>query len=462
MKPLQENATIAGSAFMAQRSSWAGQRRISEGLSRTKTAVTAQRRPLVFGSILVICWLYYYRPEDFITPLAYIPMAKIVGVFGFVALIAAMLSSSDLDVPREIKLLWLLLVQMTICIPFALWRTQAFSTTYGKYAKSVIAAMLISMSVVTLAQLRRLLWVQLSAVALVTFLSIMTKHYNPDGRLAGIQDSILSNPNDLAINIAISFPICVAFILQAKVFKKLLWAAALAFMVLGVYLTESRSGLLALVISIMICVWQYGIKGKRTHVVVVTIAALVLGLGLALSSTQYRARVESIVLGNIEGSMDKGSREARIKLMELSAMTAITHPVFGVGAGCFPLVDNTWKVAHNAYTEIAAESGMPALILFLMVLAGAFRNVNQVKKSRLYAEDQETRLLTQALWASLAAFLAGSIFASTEYNLYPYLTVGYTCAMLRITRQSSAQSKDRAPSTAMYERKLGMQPVRSR
>lgn len=432
----------------------------SGAFSRFGTAEALQRRPLIFGATLAFCWLYYYRPEDFITPLAYIPMAKIVGILGFVALIGAMLTSPSFVLPREIQLLWLLVAQMSLCIPFALWRGGAFLFVYEKFSKGVIAAMLISMAVVTLSELRKLLWVQLSAVALVTFFSIALHHYNPDGRLAGIQNSILSNPNDLAINIAISFPIGVAFMLQGGVFKKLVWAMALAVMLVGVYLTASRSGLLALIISIALCVWEYGVNGKRPMLVTFTVIACIIGLGVALSSAHYRARVESIFMGDVEGSGDHGSREARIELIEKSAKTAITHPLFGVGPGCFPIVDSGWKVAHNAYTEIAAETGFPGLILFLMILRGAFKNVAQVRQTRRYAEDQEVRLLTQALWAALAAFVAGSFFASTEYLLYSYLAVGYTCAMVRIAGDPSWDYKqgDRFLSKAAYER-LGWQPI---
>jgi hypothetical protein len=36
------------------------------------------------------------------------------------------------------------------------------------------------------------------------------------------------------------------------------------------------------------------------------------------------------------------------------------------------------------------------------------------------------------MWASLAAYVVGSMFASTEYNLFPYFIVGYVCALYRI------------------------------
>jgi O-antigen ligase len=395
---------------------------------------------MVYAALAAFAWLYYYRPEDFIPGLVYIPMAKIVGIIAIVALLAGMLSGGKVKIPRAVQYLWLLLFQMAMCVPFAIWRGGAFSTISDKFSKAVVVAMLISMAVVTVKELRKLLWIQVSAVALVTFFSVIV-HHTRDGRLEGVQKSILQNPNDLAINIAISFPLGLVFMLNAKGFKKVIWCIALAFMSIAIVLTYSRSGLLAFILSLAVCVWEYGIKAKRRALVGTVAGLLVLGLGLALTSGHYRARVESIALGNIEGSGDKGSLDARKALLKKSLYVAITHPLFGVGPGCFMLVDKGWIVAHNSYSELAAESGIPAVILFLLTIAAAFKNIREVRKSPRYKEDPEVRLFTQALWAGLVAYLLGACFASTEYNLYPYFMVGYTCAMLRIVNRQDEAGK---------------------
>jgi O-antigen ligase len=411
--------------------------------SRLRSSVPVQgRRPAVYAALVVFAWLYYYRPEDFIPGLVYIPMAKITGVFAFLALIVGMLSGGKFKIPKAVQYLWLLLFQMLMCVPFALWRGGAFSTISDKFAKGVVTAMLISMAVVTLKELRRLLWIQVSAVALVVFFTVLM-HHTRDGRLEGIQKSILENPNDLAINIAISFPIGLVFMLNSRGFKKAIWIIALIFMSIAIVLTYSRSGLLAFILSLIVCVWEYGIKGKRYALVATVVGTLVLGLGLALTSSHYRARVESIAMGNIEGSGDKGSLDARKTLLKKSIYVALTHPIFGVGPGCFPLVDKGWVVAHNSYTEMAAEDGIPALILFLLTFGAAFKNVAQVRKSRRYREDPELRLFTQALGACLVAYMMGACFASLEYLLYSYMLVSYTCAMLRIASTEEVPVKRR-------------------
>jgi O-antigen ligase/polysaccharide polymerase Wzy-like membrane protein len=422
--------------FMNTQSTWAkGKDGSMSWMARARAVATRGRRPFVYGALVAFSVLYYFRPEDFIPGLVYIPMARIAGAIGAVALAIGMMSGARAKVPHVVKILWLLLLQLALCVPFALWPGGAFSRVFDNFAKAVIVAMLIGMSVVTTWELRKLLWIQVSAIAMVTVASILLRNFR-DGRLEGIQKNILENPNDLAISIAISFPIGLAFMLHARGFRRALWGTALVFMALGVVLTYSRSGLIALIFSLAICVWEYGIKGKRRYIVVVTALAFVIGLGAALSTAHYRARVESIFLGNIEGSGDKGSLEARKALLKKSLMVAATHPLFGVGPGCFVLVDEGWVVAHNSYTELAAEAGFPSLILFLWAVGASLKNIAQARKSTHYKEDPEFRLFTQALWAGLVAYLMGACFASTEYNLYPYFMMAYTCAMVRISNQA--------------------------
>jgi O-antigen ligase len=434
-------------------------------MARVQAVATRGRRPFVYGALVTFSVLYYFRPEDFIPGLNYIPMARIAGVIGAVALAVGMMSGTRAKIPQVVKILWLLLLQMALCVPFALWPGGAFSRVFESFDKAVIVAMLIGMTVVTTWELRKLLWIQVSAVAMVTIASILLRNFR-DGRLEGIQKSILENPNDLAIGIAISFPLGLAFMLNARGFRRVVWGIALVFMALGVVLTYSRSGLMALILSLAICVWEYGIKGKRRSIVVITVVGLVVGMGAALSTAHYRARVESIFLGNIEGSGDKGSLEARKALLKKSLMIAATHPLVGVGPGCFLLVDQGWVVAHNSYTELAAEAGFPALFLFLWAVGASLKNIAQARKSIHYKEDPEFRLFTQALWAGMVAYLTGACFASTEYNLYPYFMMAYTCAMARISNQaitSPLQGREqRQLNRKSYDRIPQPQPISGR
>ncbi len=394
---------------------------------------TVDRSTLAYRALVAFTFLYYTRPEDFIPGLSVIPLGKISGGIALVGLLISLQSKDKPKTPTAVKVLILLLGQMILASLFGVWIKGALiDTTFDKFSKGVIVAVLISMIVVSVDQLRTLFYIQGASVAAVAIASIIVNHGKFD-RLYGIQQGILNNPNDLAINIAINFPLCVAFLLSTKgAFKKALWTFALLGMLYAVYATYSRSGLIAMVMSGCICFWAYGIKGRRVGILIGTGLLAVIALGVVGGSTTYRARVASLFQGNIAESGDRGSLEKRSQLLTESLRQAALHPLFGVGPGNFPLFTEGWQVAHNTYTEFAAEAGIPGLSLFLLALTGSFRNIRNLRKTPGYQQDLTVRLYTDALWASLAAYVAGAAFSSTEYNLFPYFVIAYTCALYRI------------------------------
>ena len=401
------------------------------------------RSSLAYHALVFFSLVYFVRPEDFIHGLTVIPIAKITGGIALFALIFIVPASGRHKLTLELKVLLLLLGQMILCIPFASWRGGAFDTVINKFSKGVIVAILIYMVSTSVNEVRKLLAIQAGTIAALTVLSVFV-HHTQEGRLMGIQKGILENPNDFAINIAINFPLCIAFFFAAKSFlAKAFWGVSLIFMMWGVIATYSRSGLLAMMVTVVICIWEFGIRGKRTSVLVSAVFIGMIAIGVVIITPNYLTRIESMVLGNIEGSGDKGSLAARQELLKLSLTTMVTHPIFGIGPGDFQSYTQSWHVAHNTYTELGAEAGVPACFLFLLMLVLSLRKIRRVRKLPGYESSEDIRLWTSALWAAMAAYMAGALFASTEYNLFPYFMVGYISAVYQIA--GVAQGRNNPP-----------------
>ncbi|HVB99158.1 MAG TPA: hypothetical protein VNJ12_07505, partial [Candidatus Dormibacteraeota bacterium] len=107
----------------------------------------------------------------------------------------------------------------------------------------------------------------------------------------------------------------------------------------------------------------------------------------------------------------------------------------GIGPGNFEVLSGNWHVNHDSFMQMASEGGLPALLLFTLMLWCAFADLRAAAK----AEREEVRIFTGALRASLAAFVVGAFFASVAYLFIPYVLVGYSCALKRIGRQEDAQ-----------------------
>jgi len=398
-----------------------------------------RRTTLAYRALVLFSFLYFFRPEDFIPGLNHVPMGKIAGGVALAALIFGVKRKDRGQMPLEGKILVAILVQMILSVPTAFWRGGALDTIVNKFSKGVIVALLISLVITKMSQLRKLLYIQGAAVALVTIGSLVI-HHTKEGRLMGIQKGILENSNDLAINIAINFPLCMAFVFAAKgALKKVMWSCALLALMYGVIATYSRSGLIAMVISCLICLWEFGVKGKRFMLLASTLLLGVLAVGGLVASPKYRQRITSLVLRDPSalgsGTMEakgEASLQARSKLLKESISLMVHHPIFGVGPGNFPAITGEWRVAHNTYTELGAEAGVPGLVLFLALLIVAMRRVRRIRKLPAYKADPEIRLWASALWAAITGYAAGAMFASTEYNLFPYFIVGYICALYQI------------------------------
>jgi O-antigen ligase/polysaccharide polymerase Wzy-like membrane protein len=421
-------------------------------VQRVAQAPPKEKTALAYKAVVALSILYYARPEDVIPGLSVIPMAKIAGAVALLALVFGMRGNRVLKKwPLELKLLFVMLGHLILTIPFAYWRGGAFNTVFNQFAKGVIVAVLVSMLVGKVSHLRRLLWVQAASLSVMTIASIAA---HSGGRMRGVLGGVFENPNDLAINIALNWPLCFGFFLLAdKSWKKVLWAGAMLMMVVGVVLTYSRSGFMAIALCGIVSLYEFGLKGKRLHLPILAGAAALLVAIVSplvgVTPKVWIARMESTVLGKINYSMDRGSWEARKELLDESIDEMIAHPIVGVGPGNFGSYTGTWHVAHNTYTELGAEAGLPALFLFVIILGKSVVNLKRVEKSELYKTDKEIQVFTGAMMASVAAFVIGAFFSDTQYELFPYFMISYTTALYNMAcllpkRQAAGASEKQA------------------
>ncbi len=401
------------------------------------TAKTDQRESLAFRALVLFSVVYYSRPEDLIHPLRVIPLSKILGIICIIGLIVELTGKRKMKIPLALKFLLLLSAQMCLSTPFAYWRGGAFKVIQD-FGKGVVIAFLISLLVDNLPQLRKLLFVQTAAVTFMTFVSLAA-HNMVGGRLAGAAGGIFENSNDLAINLAVNLPFCFAFFIASRGgLRKVAWLAAVMAMLLAILLTYSRSGFLALLLGGMVLLWEFGVKGRRFYLL--ALSALLVIMMFAFAPQNYAIRLESIFLGHIPGAIDRGSAEARTELLETSLSLMKQHPFLGVGPGNFPTFTGVWRVAHNTYAQMGAEVGIPALLLFVLVLGAGLNNLFVAQKSALYKSSLEFRIFVGGLVASMAAYMLGAFFADTAYNLFPYFLVAYTCAARNIAELGSVET----------------------
>ena len=388
-----------------------------------------------FFWLMAFYFIYCARPQDYISVLAYIPMAKITSVFAILGLLAsAGKTPRNLkDLPKEASYLFFIIVILFVsAILSPVSRADAFFNNLD-FAKVFIVWILTFLLVTTLGRLRQVIFIQTASVAIIAVVAVVKGHSIP--RLAGVIGGFYSNPNDMAFAIVLSLPFCLAFLLSTTSgVRKAAWGFAIFIMVVALFLTASRAGFIDLVISGTVCLWHFGVKGKRRSLIISTVllAALLIPLAGGTLVKRFAAISGDDLNSQIEGTA-YGSYEERKLLMERAVSAIIYHPLLGVGPGDFIAYSGLWKNVHASYLQIAADGGIPVLVLYLMFFYRGFANLKRLRQ----VEDSEPEMILfeGASLGSLVGFVVGACFAPEAYQYFPYFAVCYTSVLVAIMNE---------------------------
>ena len=372
--------------------------------------------------------VYCARPEDWIPGLTYVPLAKISGIFALLALLMSAGKSKRgfRDLPREAFYFFGIIGFLFVSALLSpVWKGGAFFRTLD-FVKAPVAWVLTFLVITNFARLRRIIFIQSASVALITLVSIVKGHSHP--RLEGVIGGIYSNPNDLAFGIVLSLPFCFAFLLNShSIPGKGAWAAAMLTMCAALFLTASRAGFIDLLVTGAVCLWLFGIKGKRPHLVVA--AAIVAAVVGAAAGGRLKDRFFATAGNDLSAH---GSYEQRRYLM-MESLKGVAHYPLGIGMGDFANYSGTWREVHVAYLQIAVEGGIGAFVLYLLFFGRGFGNLRRLR--RIPYHDPEIDMFSAALYASLIGFVVGACFAPEAYQYFPYFAVAYTSVLLAIVRE---------------------------
>jgi len=386
--------------------------------------------------------VYCGRPEDWVPGLAYVPLAKITSFLALIALLTSLgrAQRSLRDLPREaryfVAMVGLLFVSGALS---PIWRGGAISHTID-FAKALIAWILTFLVVTDFKKLRRLVFIQSVAVPVISVISMVKGHDHP--RLAGVLGGIYSDPNDLAFAIVLSLPFCLMFLLTAKGrIRKFMWLLSMLVMGAALLLTASRAGFIDLIISFTICLWHFGVRGRRPGLLIGT--ACVTGLLLLVAGGRLKDRFVAMSGTGISSDYQESAYESfeERKFLMFRSFDAIEHyPLFGLGIRNFAEYSGVWKVVHASYLQIAAEGGIPVLVLYLLFFAKGFSNLRDVKRLA-DGGDPQVVLMRGALHSSLVGFVVGACFAPEAYQFFPYFAVAYTSVLVWVVREKADPSK---------------------
>lgn len=419
---------------------------------------------LSYLGLFLFTLVLYFRPYEMIPALAslksmafYIAIATLAIFFPTQFALEGNLTAR----PREVNLLLLLCVAALLSIPTAINPKEAWDTFNDAFIKAVLMFIVMINVVRTKWRLRGLLFLVITVCVYVSWHALgdyQAGNLTVEGyRVAGSLGGMFANPNDLALFLSTIIPITVALMFTTRrMIARPVYAACAALMVAGIVVTFSRGGFLALSGAIGVLCWKIGRKHRAS--VMVSMFVFLLAF-MVLAPGSYGERLGSIV----DHSRDSfGSAGMRQQVLIRSIIIAAKHPLFGVGMGNFHTVSIQELVSHNAYTQVAAEMGIAAMIIYVLFIITPFKRLREIER-----ETFESRVgsrfyyMSIGLQASLVAYMIGSFFASVAYLWYVYYIVGYSICLRRMYQveedakvkvpENEAEEETRAPSSLLPE-----------
>jgi O-antigen ligase len=409
---------------------------------------------LTYALLFVFSIVLYFRPYELIPALSgFKTMAFWIGIVTLAAyFITQMAVEGNLTArPREVNMVLLFGIAGLLSIPFAIDPGEAWGTFVDFLIKTILIFIVLVNVLRTEMRVKLLIYL---ALAVSIYLSIHLINDYRAGvfkigieelntqRVAGAIGGLFDNSNDLALHLVTMIPIAFVLALENKnPLRRIVFWGTTLLMIGAVIVTFSRGGFIGLIAMALVLVRKIGRRNKS-----LAVGALVLGavFFLAVAPGAYAGRLSSI----FTGADLTGSSSQRTEVLKRSIMVALRYPIFGVGLGNFHHKSAQELGTHNAYTQVAAETGIAAMVFYILFMVHPLRKLRMIERE-LFERKENSRFyyLAIGLQASLVGYMVASFFAAVAYQWYIYYLVAYAIALRRIYYLQEAKKLELAADT---------------
>lgn len=382
-----------------------------------------------FVLLLTYVGLVYLRPQEYLPALEGVPVMPIFLVASFVLWLPH--GNKRLDAPQ----FWLapaLFVAMAISIAANGW-FGGIVPLAADMGPVLVLFFLVASATSTAARHRAFM------AALAIFTTVLAVH-GIDQSAKGIGWSgaqmsqetritylgIFNDPNDLALTFVFALPMLAYLASETRsLLMRAAWLASIGSVLYGIYLTNSRGGMLALATQFMVySVRRFGVLRSMVP------AAVGLGALLALPT-----RLENL-------DADEASAAGRLDAWYSGIWMLLRNPVFGVGKGNF--TEHHPLAAHNFLVLAFAELGLFGYFFWISFFALSVYMVWLASRpggppglapgASDPAWEQHRKIATTYLF-SMLGFIVAAMFLSRSYNLMLFMLCGLCVAIHQAMRR---------------------------
>jgi probable O-glycosylation ligase (exosortase A-associated) len=256
-----------------------------------------------------------------------------------------------------------------------------------------------------------------------------------------------NNPFALSLVMAVPLLAAVAATEHHRILKFVSFLL-LPFVILTIFFTFSRGGLLALAVVAAMLLLHF-----RKPIVTAATLALVASILLLFTSPSYRESYFERA-NTIATYEEDGSAMGRVAAWKTALRISRDYPVFGVGPRNFQTVYSHYalpgevvRVAHNSFLQLLAEDGVPALVIYTVLL---IVSLWRLQRLRMKVSSQWIRTHARMLQISIAGYVTGGFFLDMAYfDLYYHLIALGVALEVIASVEAAGEEKDTAQTRSL-------------
>lgn len=387
-----------------------------------------------FAGLLSFISMAYTRPHEW----AYDASAQ----YSLAVAVATLAGYFAFELPRKSPrilvnlLVVLLLIQYSVSTVFA-FSTEFATTKYIELTKIIVFALLTTAMVNTEDRVKWVFRITLGTIGVLSLRSFVGIILSGGGRVYGPGGQYEDN-NDYATLLNLAWPM-IFFLARSENVKwrKLMFYGMTATSIITVLFTYSRGGFLGLCAATVALALKS--KYKAAGLAGVLLAGI---LFFSFAPAEVLSRVNTIKTATKEDS----SAQQRLRAWGVSLRIIQDHPLLGVGIRNILLVYGMYgdpadtRVCHNSYLQITTDAGLPALILFVSLIALSYYRLSRTI-SVLNARAPDSPMIRYATGMQIGIFgyIVSAFFVSKEDLELLYTVIGLSASFILLSKQYESE-----------------------
>lgn len=261
--------------------------------------------------------------------------------------------------------------------------------------------------------------------AIYFFKSLLIGHLTNKGARIDTSVGQGGGANYIAMVYSMIYPYLLVKLNNGKKFYIILSYALILMLIAGLAITGSRAGFIAFFLVTIFIYLKY--RKLRIKIIFIFLISSIIAI---LQFSQFVERIQNI------DDTKTGSSAERLLLWSYSIDVIKNNPLFGIGLNNFQFIsDKKLNVksnisiggiyhglhVHNTYLQLAAESGLVSLVIFLFLL---IHMLIIYKKLIISSENQDQYDYYNAIFGGILAYCVCAMFGSILFRDIFYWYIG--------------------------------------